>query len=247
MKEGDFVTFQTEGNPNGNKVLLIHAMFVSADSFSAMIEYLKDDYYIILPTLDGHDVNSDSTFSSIEDEADKIIAYLQQNNIGKLDFILGTSLGAIIAFEIYKRNAVKIDKVYLDGGPFFNLKLLQKIGAKQLWNICTKTRKDPQSTVKEFETVFPSLGNMMADVCSHMTEQSSINLAHACYSFKLPQLIESEQRKVVFLYGTKEPARMCIFKLKRYKYSRIIKKIDYNHCGFLLSNPKEYADMLKSR
>lgn len=238
--------FKTVGNFNGKRVLLIHAMFVTSESFSDLIEYLKDDYFIIIPTLDGHDVNENSIFLSYEDEADKILAYLQDNDIKNLDFVLGTSLGAIIAFEIYKRNRIHINKVYLDGGPFFKFEpLLQKIITKKFWNICSRIQQNHEKAVNKLDSLFPGLGNQMFEVCSHITEESVKNLAYACYNFKLPHLDIAAQESVTFLYGTKESARLCMFRLKKYKYSRIIKKNGFNHCGYLLSCPKEYAEMLK--
>jgi hypothetical protein len=240
--------FKTIGNPNCCKALLIHAMFATAESFSTLIQYLKEDYFMIIPTLDGHDKNESSTFLSIDDEADKILAYLKENNIQELDLVLGTSLGAIIAFEIYQRNEVCINKVHLDGGPFLNFGLLlQKIAMKKFWSICCKIRQNPQNAINKLDKLFPSLGNQMSEVCCHITEESVKNLAHACYSFPLPNLEVKAQKSVTFLYGTKEPARICIFRLKKYKYSRIIKKIGFSHCGYLLSHPKEYAEMLNEK
>ncbi|GLC31839.1 alpha/beta hydrolase [Clostridium omnivorum] len=242
------MNFKIVGNPNNPKILLIHAMFVSSDSFEALSEYLKEDYFLIIPTLDGHDVNENSIFMSLEDEADKILSYLKQNNIENLDFILGTSLGAIIAFELYKRNEVQINKVFLDGGPFFNFgPFLQTIAFKKFWGICNSIRKDSKNALKKLDSLFPGSGNNMLQVCSHITMLSVRNLAHACYSFSLPKLDEAAQKPIIFLYGTKEPARMCIPRLRRYKYSAIIKKVGYKHCGYLLSNPKDYARMLNEK
>jgi esterase/lipase len=240
--------FQTIGNPDGCTALLIHAMCVSSESFSILTEYLKEDYFMIIPTLDGHDVNESSDFVSIEDEGGKILSYLQKNNIKELDFVAGTSLGAIIGFEVYRRNVVTINKLFLDGGPFFRFgPLFQKIVSKQLLDICNEARQNPEIAAEKLNKLFPGLGNLMAKVCAHMTDESVRNLAHACYTFQLPKLNETAQKPVTFLYGTKEPASKCIFRLKRYKHSHIIKKVGYNHCGYLLSHPKEYAEMLKGK
>lgn len=240
--------FKTIGNSDGHRILLIHPMFITSEFFSHLIEYLKNDYFIIMPTLDGHHEDEVSTFLSVEDEADKILAYLQDNDIKELDFILGTSLGAIIAFEVYKRNEICINKLYLDGGPFFKFgSLLQKIAAKKFYNICSKIRKNPQNVIKKLSDLLPDIANQMIEVCGRITKESVKNLPHACYSFNLPYLDAAAQKAIIFLYGTKEPARLCIFRLKKYKYSRIIKKRGFNHCGYLLSCPEEYAEMLKKK
>lgn len=238
--------FETVGNPDKRKVLFIHAMFMDARSFSSLVEYLKDDYFIIIPTLDGHDIENDSTFLSIYDEADKIINYLNYSGIKKLDFILGTSLGAIIALEVYGRNEIEIDKVYLDGGPFFVFgPLLKTFLSKKFWNICIRIRQNPDAAVKKINEFFPGIGNIMLDICSHMKKESMKNLSYACFTYKLPKINEEEQKSIAFMYGTKETARKCIFRLKRYKYSRIVRRHGYDHCGYLLLHPKEYAQMLR--
>lgn len=238
--------FETVGNPDGSKVLLIHAMFMTPECFSVLIQYLKEDYFIIMPILDGHDFKEGSEFLSVYDEADKIIAYLQENNIKKLDFIMGISLGAIIALEVYRRNAVNVNRIYSDGGPFFNFgTLLQEIAAKKFWNICIEVRQNPEKAARTIDKLFQGLGNVMSEVCKSITEQNVKNLARACYSYKLPELNEAEQKSVAFLYGTKEPARFCIPRLKKYKNCRIIKKSGYSHCSYLLAHPGEYAEMLR--
>lgn len=238
--------FQTIGNHDGPRALLIHAMFMTSDSFLPLVEYLKEDYFIIMPTLDGHDEEENSVFLSIDDEVNKILTYLKQNNVIELDFILGTSLGAIVAFEVYHRNALHINKVFLDGGPFFKFGLLvEKVAMNKFWNTCSQIQQDPQNAMKIADNLFPCLGNLMSTVCGYITKESVKNLAHSCYSFSLPQLEESEQRRLTFIYGTKEPARMCILRLRKYKYSFILKKKCYSHCGYLLSHTKEYAEMLK--
>ncbi|MDV3426058.1 MAG: alpha/beta hydrolase [Bacillota bacterium] len=239
--------FKTIGNPDDPRALFIHAMFTDSESFSALAEYLIEDYFVIMPTLDGHDTqNENSDFISYDDEADKILAYLQEMGIKELDFILGTSLGAIIAFEVYRGHKVHINKVFLDGGPFFNFgSLLQKIMMKKFWSICSKTRQNPGFAAIKIDKLFPGLGSQMCHVCCHMSKKSVSNLAHACYSYSLPELGEAEQKAITFIYGTKEPALMCSRRLKKYKYSSFIRKAGYSHCGYLLSHPDEYAEMLK--
>jgi pimeloyl-ACP methyl ester carboxylesterase len=223
-------------------------MFVTPDSFSALVERLKNDYFIIMPVLDGHDTEDSSVFSSVNDEADKIIAYLRSNDIQELDFVMGTSLGAIIAFEVYRRNAVRVDRLYLDGGPFFRFgPFLRKFAGNKFWGICEDMRNDTQNTVEKLNRMFPGLTGQMPGVCSRITRESAMNLAHACYSFPLPVLSEAEQKAIVFLYGTKEPARFCMFRLRRYKSGSVLRKEGYHHCGYLLSHPDEYVTMLKGK
>ena len=47
------------------------------------IEYFKNDYYVVVPELDGHTENKTSRFISVEEEAAEIIRYLKENLDGK--------------------------------------------------------------------------------------------------------------------------------------------------------------------
>lgn len=239
--------FKTIGNYEKPKVLLIHAMFAAAESFLPLVEYLKDKYYVIMPTLDGHSKDENGNFLSLKDEENQIIVYLKKNNIDDLEFILGTSLGAIIAFEVYSRNEININRVFLDGAPLFKFPcFLKKIAGKKFWKICCRIRQKPEKALEKLDKIFPGLGKLMVSVCVQMSEKSCKNLSEACFSFVMPELNEEQQKKIVFMYGTKETARLCMGRLKRYKYTRILMKEGYNHCEYLLENPKEYADMLSN-
>lgn len=238
--------FKTIGNKENPAILLIHAMFVTPDSFSALIEYLKDDYFIIMLILDGHSKDENSHFISVEDETLKIINYLDENNIENLSFILGTSLGAIIAMEVYSKANIKINKVFLDGGPFFKFgPILKSIMRRKFWNVCDNIKKDPEKSKKELDKAFPSISALMLNVCSFISKANVLNLSDACYSYNLPNLTENSQKKITFIYGTKEIARFAIPFIKKYKYSTIVKKKDLSHCEFILNYPYEYSLLLK--
>ena len=63
----------------------------------------------------------------------------------------------------------------------------------------------------------------------------------------LVERLEKDYFIIMPTLGTKEPARLCTFRLRRYKSGSIVKKKGYRHCGYLLSHPDEYAEMLKNK
>lgn len=117
--------FKTAGVSGKPIILIVHAMFMSYNMYNELIKLLKDNYYIILPVLDGHDLCETSAFISAEDEAKKIISYLNENDISQIDILLGTSLGEIIAFEVFRKKEVNVRKLFLDGAPFILFLILK--------------------------------------------------------------------------------------------------------------------------
>jgi len=87
------------GKENNNVIILLHGGGVCWWNYREVAEKLSSDYHIILPILDGH-ANSSSDFVSIEDNAAKIIAFIDKQFGGSVLMIGGLSLGAQVALEI---------------------------------------------------------------------------------------------------------------------------------------------------
>ena len=107
----------TYGNIENEKILLIHPMFSDSNFFEGIIEKLKDRYFLIVPTLSGHDRKS--TYISLSQEEKEIDDFLKNRNISKIKMLIGFSLGGNIAFDYFCKNSNRIDKVVVDSAPLF--------------------------------------------------------------------------------------------------------------------------------
>ncbi|MBR5111167.1 MAG: alpha/beta hydrolase [Clostridia bacterium] len=87
------------GSENRETILLLHGGGLSWWNYQAEAEILQTDYHVVLPILDGH-ADSDRPFTSIEDNASELIAYLDEALGGTVLLIGGLSLGAQIALEM---------------------------------------------------------------------------------------------------------------------------------------------------
>ena len=90
------------GTNNSDVVILLHGGGLGWWNFADEIGLLKGRFHVIIPTLDGH-AGSDSDFSSIEDNAARIINYIDKNFGGYVLMIGGLSLGGQILLEILSR------------------------------------------------------------------------------------------------------------------------------------------------
>lgn len=77
----------------------MHGGGLSWWNYEAAAKSLQKDYHIILPILDGH-AGSDDSFTTIEDNATKIIAFIDAHFAGSVLLIGGLSLGGQIVLEI---------------------------------------------------------------------------------------------------------------------------------------------------
>jgi pimeloyl-ACP methyl ester carboxylesterase len=218
-------------------------MFANGKCFGELSEILKKDYCVIVPNLDGHGTD-DTVFHSVQEEADKIIDYLKQNNITNLELLLGTSLGGIIAFEVFRRGQIVVKHLFLDGAPFIQFPgIMRKIMGVAFKKVAYSAKNNSNNNII-LDKKFPKFASQMKDVCSHMRDESIRNLPDACYTYKLPEYIELNGNTVTFMYGTKEKARMSIPKIKKYTNAELITKDGFSHCQFLSDDPQGYVELL---
>lgn len=97
--------FKEFGDKSHPTVILLHGDGLSWWSFKELIASLKGRYHIVAPIIDGHGEDGITTFISIQDSAQKLIQYIDENNQGKVLVIGGVSLGAQIAVEVLSKRA----------------------------------------------------------------------------------------------------------------------------------------------
>ncbi len=101
-------------------VVVLHPMLADHGSVVELARFMGEGYRYIIPDLSGHGADMDTTFISVKDEADRLINYLEQHNIFKIDYLIGFSMGALVALEVFSRRPEMTGKVVLEGAPLFN-------------------------------------------------------------------------------------------------------------------------------
>jgi len=92
------------GKDNSKVIMLLHGGGLSWWSYRDVAEHLQQEYHVILPVLDGH-AGSDAPFVSIEENAKRIIQYIDEKYNGQICLLGGLSLGAQIAVEIMSQRS----------------------------------------------------------------------------------------------------------------------------------------------
>ena len=90
------------GHTNKDTVILLHGGGLSWWNYREIAEKLSSSYRVILPILDGH-AQSDAGFSTIEDNAERVISFIDEQFGGSVLLIGGVSLGGQILLEILSR------------------------------------------------------------------------------------------------------------------------------------------------
>ena len=87
------------GKQNPNVIMLLHGGGLSWWNYREVAEQMAERYHVVLPILDGH-ADSDAPFTTIEDNANWLISYIDTHFDGQVLAIGGLSLGGQIAVEM---------------------------------------------------------------------------------------------------------------------------------------------------
>ena len=229
--------FNTFGDKNNKAVLLIHTLFTSADFFTPIRDLLAKEYFVITPTLSGHYENS--VFISTSDESRQIKEFLAANAITSLYAVAGFSLGGNIAYEFFCENSEMIEKAIIDSAPLFNFpKLIKNYYLKSYTKCLRKIKSGKYDAAKELNKYFNGMGEFQKDIAPTVSYESLNSLVISCFNTKIYKLPENQLKKVTFIYGNKDIARLCKVRLKHYQISKMK---GYGHCGYYREAPVELA------
>ena len=95
--------FHETGDSEKPVVMLLHGGGLSDWSWRDVVAGLKTDYLVVTPVLDGHGEAAGTEFESIESEAEKLLAYLDERFGGRVHALCGLSIGAQVVVEMLSR------------------------------------------------------------------------------------------------------------------------------------------------
>ena len=87
------------GQENPDVIMLLHGGGLSWWNYREVAQKLAEQYHVVLPVLDGH-ADSDAPFRTMEENASRLISYIDAHFGGRVLAIGGLSLGGQVAVEM---------------------------------------------------------------------------------------------------------------------------------------------------
>ena len=87
------------GQQNPDVIMLLHGGGLSWWNYREAAQELAEQYHVVLPVLDGH-ADSDAPFTTVEENAARLISYIDAHFGGQVLAIGGLSLGGQVAVEM---------------------------------------------------------------------------------------------------------------------------------------------------
>ena len=233
------------GKENKEVIMFLHGGGLSWWNYREIAEMLADKYHIIIPILDGHS-GSNHSFTSIEDNANRIIEYIDEKYNRSIKMIGGVSLGGQILVEMLSQRNDICEYAFIESALVIPMKLTNMLIKpsmdmsyfliKEKWfsKLQFKSLKIKNDLFEEYyrDTCLISKENMIA-----FLEENSV--------FSLKDTISNVCAKVFIYVGDKENQAMK--KSAKFIHSKIPNSELYilpnlAHGEFSINHASEYVN-----
>lgn len=244
-----FKVLGEKGNP---VVVMLTGSFCPGEC----LEYIysrMDNYYIIVPTYNGHYKDA-KDFTSRENEAREIREYLYGQGIERVHMIYGQSMGTEIGMELYRQltdEGIKVNSLFFDGAPMIRLsrayKAFMRFKFTTMINVFRDKTIDEAMNMKFLKKFagkkinsLKSLIVSLVMIAPYLSDNSIKNEVECCYTFDFPVVDCDMQKNMYFFYGEDEKAYKTCYKLVKRAYPHANYRIEKGHGHMTYSC--EYTD-----
>ena len=235
------------GNQNPETVILLHGGGLSWWNYRDVAQLLSDRFHVILPILDGH-ADSDAPFTSIEENAARIIAHIDEHFGGKVLAVGGLSLGGQIAVEMLTQSPDICRFALIESALVKPSRLIHALIKPTFGMSYGLIRQKWFAKMQAAYLGIPKklFNDYFRDTCK-ITKEDMIAFLESNSTYSVKPALQDTQAKVHIVFGSKEQASIRTSgKLLNHTIPDSTLQIlpGYNHGDLSLNHPQAYAQML---
>ena len=232
------------GKENGDVILLLHGGGLSWWSYREVAEELASDYCVIIPILDGHG-GCDADFTTIEDNAARIIDFIDRELGGSVKMIGGLSLGGQILLEILSERP-DIARYALIESALVTPSRLTYAMIKPAFGSCYPLIKKRWFSRLQFKSlkINPELFEEYYTDTARITKENMISFLEANALYSIKESLKNTRAECHVFVGAKEvrsilKSAQIIYKTLHGSHLTVIPRL--RHGEFSLNNAAIYA------
>lgn len=233
------------GKENKETVILLHGGGLSWWNYKEAANTLKKNYHVILPILDGH-ADSDHDFISIEDNAQRIINFIDDSCKGHVTLIGGLSLGGQITIEILSQRTHICDYAIIESALIKPMKITHLL-VKPMMDMSYGLIKQPWFSRLQFKSL--KIRNDLyedyyRDTCA-IKKDNMISFLKANSNYSIKDELKNTTTDVHIYVGKKEQSNMIqsAITLNKIIPNSKLSIIDHKYHGeFSINDPDVYIN-----
>lgn len=231
-------------------IILLHGGGLSWWSLKSIIVQLKENFHVVTPIIDGHGEDGNETFISIENSAQKLIKYIDNQHNGKVYAIGGLSIGAQIVTEVLTLRNEIADYAIIESALVYPIKgtAFMTVPTYKLVYSLIKNRWFSKLQAKTL-CVPEKMFDKYYEDSLKITKQSLINITLSNGNYNLKSSISSTNAKTLVIVGEKE---INIMKKSGQRLHEVIADSelyiapDMGHGEMSLLHPEKYVDLIRN-
>jgi len=228
-------------------IILLHGGGLSWWNYREVAQLLADKYHVVLPILDGH-ADSDAPFTSIADNAARLIAYIDEHHGGSIYALGGLSLGGQIVVEILTQRPDICRFALIESALVKPMKLTHAL-IKPTFGMSYGLIK--QKWFAKMQAAYLGIPQTLfddyyQDTCK-ISKEDMIAFLQSNSAYSIQPALRNTQAKVHIVFGSKEQAsiRASGKLLNRMLLDSTLEVLPgYRHGDLSLNHPEQYAQML---
>ena len=235
------------GAHNSQTVILLHGGGLSWWNYREVAQLLADKYHVVLPILDGH-ADSEHSFVSIEENAARLIAYIDKHHGGSICALGGLSLGGQVAVEILTQRP-DVCRFALLESTLVKPSKLTHVLIKPTFSMSYGLIK--QKWFAKMQAAYLGIPKTLfddyyRDTCK-ISKEDMIAFLQANSAYSIKPALQNTNAKVHIGFGGKEQAaiRLSAKMLNQTIPNSTAESIPgYRHGDLSINHPAQYAQMI---
>lgn len=235
------------GKDNKDIIIFLHGGGLSWWNYKEVAECLADRFHIVIPILNGHS-GSDTSFTSIEDNAKELISYIDEHFGGHVLLIGGLSLGGQVLVEILSQKSSICEFAIIESALVIPMKRITSL-IKPMLSISYPLIKKRWFAKLQFRSLHIKaefFEDYYADsVNISENDMAAFLMANSNYCIK--DTLADCKANVLVLVGSKEQSIMKKSAQIIADYlltSRLEVKQNFHHGDFSINYSEQYAERL---
>lgn len=235
------------GKENPEVIMLLHGGGLSWWNYREEANLLKENYHVVLPVLEGH-ADSDTPFTTIEDNAKKLIGYIDENFHGAILAIGGLSLGGQVLVEMLSQRSNICEYAVIESALVVPMALTAALISPmfEMSYGLIKKRWFSKVQFKSLKIQANLFEDYYRDTCK-IEKHDMIRFLKSNSSYVMKSTLADATAKAVILVGGKEQKKMqrsAEILHDTIPGSKLQILNQYYHGELSLNHPKDYVDLL---
>jgi len=235
------------GNRRSPVILLLHAFGMHWSMWQGVIDGLKDDYHILVPSLEGHEDEGRTAFTTVEHNAQSISDWLRENGYREIHSVIGVSLGGSLTIKLLSLKTVHVFYAVIDAGiapvGFNRVQEFLEVGSNLLMILAAHSLSlirlaglydaYSQKQMEKFHATIKAI-----------SWKTARNAFYGVDTYTLPDSLPDVPTRIAYWYGSLEEKerKATAERVKKLFPNVTVCRFDgYRHAQMCLAKPELYA------